>query len=46
MREVHPDLWDGHHLSMYLELAWNEDLDGGGTKLVRKVFHLSCSSYG
>lgn len=41
MREVHPDLWDGHyHLSMYLELAWNEDLDGGGTKARQKGISL------
>lgn len=33
MQETFPDLYDGqYHLSLYLEIAWLYDEDGGGTK--------------
>lgn len=41
MSEELPDIWDGHyHYALYLELAWLEDMDGGGTKARQKGISL------
>jgi hypothetical protein len=41
MKETFPDIWDGHyHYLLYLELAWLEDEDGGGTKARQKGISL------